>query len=342
MDIHRHYLQEFILPRLVAHTKTLPVVEKKYRIGGKHILAKYYTHAFADRCLAALCHNEVDDFLSADLTIHVVDTPAMGGEIFGSPDRLILLDRAANQHLDDNGVKGIFFLAEKTLTVYDQQHQQGYLWTSDATKLPHFFMSAPARTLLHWFFSKEKMFLVHGAALSSNGNAALLTARGGSGKSTTALAWLVSGQDYLGDDYALIEPGAQTLVHSIYNSIKVAPETLILPHFASLKPDIYSKGEKSTLFLQPKFFGQIKNTAILKMIMIPVISGRKKTIIIPATKGQAIIALAPTAVLQLPLASTETLQRMKEVVMNTPCYILEMSSDSMEVAFAINEFLQTA
>jgi len=67
---------------------------------------------------------------------------------------------------------------------------------------------------------------MHGAAVSLNGKSILLTAKGGSGKSTTALSCFFAGMSYLGDDYVTVKSGDVITTHSIYSSTKLFPDVL--------------------------------------------------------------------------------------------------------------------
>ena len=63
--------------------------------------------------------------------------------------------------------------------------------------------------------------LVHAAAVGTDEGALLITGRGGVGKSTTALACLEAGMQFLGDDYVVVGLDPEPQVYRLYGSAKL-------------------------------------------------------------------------------------------------------------------------
>jgi hypothetical protein len=229
--------------------------------------------------------------------------------------------------------------------MYDPTTKTGYFWTHDALRLPGWVPSAPFRTILHWFLNESAAHLLHGAVIGSNNQSVLLTAKGGSGKSTTAISCLLAGMDYLADDYiaVTINEDGLPLAHSLYQSAKITEHGM--QFFPELAEKIWNtnfenredKREKALFFLQDLFPDQIKTKSTLNAIFIPKITGGV-TRIVPATKMEALLAIAPTSLLQLPLAETTKLQAFKEIISTIPCYTLELGPDVRKVPQTIYEF----
>ena len=65
---------------------------------------------------------------------------------------------------------------------------------------------------------------VHGAAVGVGGRGVLLAARGGGGKSTLAASCLLSGMDYVADDYVLVSAKGPPRAMPISSALKMNPD----------------------------------------------------------------------------------------------------------------------
>jgi len=344
INIKKAYLEDIVLPVFNDIVRAVIPKEKYYRIAGKNICIKFYSEALIKHLSFALLHNEINEIIPAkmiDLTINVWDSVSTSRQ-FPSPwsNTGYMFDQKINtKNKLESGFMGVYLYGEETLTLYDIKNKTAYFWTNDADNLPYWVAAAPIRTLLHWFLSEINVHLLHGAAVAVGDKAILIAAKGGSGKSTMALSCLLLGMDYLADDYVGVELKDEIAVHSLYNSVKVV--TSNISQFEALQKHVWNKeGEKSILFLSLLFPKKIKKSRSLKAIFIPQIKYSKKTVISSASKVQAMIALAPTTLFQLPLAETDKIETIKKIIMGTPCYFLEMSSDSKEAASVVSEFLE--
>ncbi len=82
----------------------------------------------------------------------------------------------------------------------------------------------PASTALAAWLATRDVQVLHAAAVAYDGRAALVLGPGGTGKSTTALACLHDGADYLGDDLTAIEIAPTPTVHALYATAKLTPD----------------------------------------------------------------------------------------------------------------------
>jgi hypothetical protein len=342
LHLRKAYLDKVVSPtfqKILANT----ICQKKfYRIAGKNICIHYYHQLFLDHFSLALSHAEINPPLEIDLTIEVFDSRHTGIDFIPpwNSEEYIFKTKAQAHSLPDDNFLGAYLYGEETVNLYDISQKTAYFWTYDVKKLPQWTTAAPFRTLLHWFLSEHDTHMMHGAVVSVNNNAVLLTAKGGSGKSTTALACLYNGMDYLADDYVGVKLDKQPIAHSLYNSGKLLPDAI--DKFPNISRGIFKKGEEKILFfLNSLFPKQIKLQAPIKAIFIPVIKHTQKSVLVEASKSRAMIALAPTTLFQLPLAKDTKMQAIKNIILHTPCYFLEMSSDSKEVAAIIRHFLDT-
>ena len=156
---------------------------------------------------------------------------------------------------------------------------------------------------------------------------ALLVGKGGSGKSTTALACLESALSYVGDDYCLLSQPPQPQAHSLYSSAKLKPDNTRLPH---LLPLIHNQNrqpeEKPFILLHQHFPEKLVPSLPLKMILVPQVTGQVDTEIYPVKGAAALLALAPSTIFQLPGGTSAKFKEMAALVKEIPCYTLGLGT----------------
>jgi hypothetical protein len=215
-------------------------------------------------------------------------------------------------------------------------------WIRDAALVPYYERSAPVRTLLHWLFGEHGQF-VHAAAVGDSRGVALLPGKGGSGKSTSALACIGSDLRYLGDDYVLLVPGPSgTVVHGVFSTAKLHAKQI--EQFPALQRCVDNATqlatEKGLLFLARDFPEALSRSLPLRVILLPKVTGGVATRVVPATQAAALAALAPTTVFQLPGDGRRTFDALTAVVRETPTYWLELGTNLNQIPEAIARVLQ--
>ncbi|MCX6714778.1 MAG: hypothetical protein NTX72_03115 [Candidatus Uhrbacteria bacterium] len=326
--ITRVYFDEIVRPTFSKVARNTIPIRKNYCIGGNKICLSFYSEQLLQKLSHALMHLEGEAVEKPDLTVHLWDSVSTKTSIpspFEHTSHQFILETQTNTEITDQFL-GIFLSGEQTLNLYDTKNRTAYFWTRDANLLPDWLSAAPIRPILHWFLSRSNIHLIHGAVIGVDDRAVLLSAKGGSGKSTTAIASVLAGMNYLGDDYVGIESGKTIVAHSLYNSAKVDDRTIA--QFPLLKKHIVNPNhkpeDKAIVFFSEILEAQVKQHASLAAILIPRIIDGASTRIIPATKLEAMLALTPTTLFQLPLAGTHQLSALKRIIEKTPCYILEL------------------
>jgi hypothetical protein len=188
-------------------------------------------------------------------------------------------------------------------------------------------------------------YFVHGAAIGHADGGVLLVGKGGSGKSTSALSCLRSGMQYAGDDYCILrESGSGYDVHSLYCTAKLVGMS-DLESF----PDMLDKvvnlrrepGEKVAISLADYKAGQLIDRFPLRAILLPVITHGRDTEILPCSAQEALMAIAPSTLAQLPASGRKDLQFLGNLARRVPCYRLLLGTDLRQVPGRISELLQT-
>ena len=328
--IKRKYFEEIVEPVLNRINLSIEPVTKIYYLAGKIVCLKFYSKIMAEKFSMAISHNVITADSSIDLTIHIWDSISTETQLVSpwiNPDYYNFDPKLNEMNFITDSFLGVYLAGEQSLSFYDKKDKTAYFWVSDAKELPAWVICSPVRTILHWFLSEFDIHLIHGAVIALNEQSVLLTAKGGSGKSTTALSCILSGMNYLADDYVGIELGDEINCHCLYNSGKLVWE--YLNTFPSLKEKVWNKNnlynEKAIIFLDKLFPEQVIRKAKLKAIMIPVIKNLEKTRIVPASKMEAMRAIAPTTLFQLPLKELNKIKALKKLITRVPCYFLELS-----------------
>ncbi len=221
------------------------------------------------------------------------------------------------------------------LSLYDAQNRCGYVVVRNVDELPNFELAAPLRLMLGWIGASSTFSLAHAAAVANSEGAALLVGRGGSGKSTTSLACLLGGLDFLGDDYAALTHEPVPTVWSLYRSAKVAQPSLELHpelnQFVKRGPtSIYDDKyllDINALTQNLEGAGQVISSAPLRAIILPRVTKETETRIIPTGAMAALRALAPSTVFQQSGGGAITLEKLTGLIRKVPAYELLLGTD---------------
>ncbi|MCS6910323.1 MAG: hypothetical protein RML99_00020 [Anaerolineae bacterium] len=231
-----------------------------------------------------------------------------------------------------------FDLGRGMLYAWSAMRKLALCWTSEAHHLPAYERGAPLLPIWHWWLSAMGDALLHAAAVSSDGSGVLIVGRGGSGKSTTALACLSAGMDYLGDDYCAVTLGPQPHVHSLFCTAKLHHDNLhrlpCLRHTRRL-----SEEEKVIFDLRAEFADRLARCCELRAILVPAFSNCARPSLEPVSSALALRALAPSTLFQLAASGAADFERIAALVKRTPCYRLWLGEEVGAMSDIILELL---
>ncbi|CBE70054.1 protein of unknown function [Candidatus Methylomirabilis oxygeniifera] len=229
-------------------------------------------------------------------------------------------------------------------TWLDRKAQHVVGWTVSSKALSLYERGKPLLLLLSLWYHDRDMRVIHSGLVSRNGRGVLFPGMGGSGKSTSTLACLVGGFDYLGDDYT----GLQVLAdgsfigHSLYNSTWLEPDHMA--HFPLLPPHAIRSSRpeenKCLVLLAPLFPKQLPRSVPIRVLAIPRIVDAHTTRCRPASKVDALLRLAPSSLLTLaPRPGVRDLQMLARLVERVPSYWLELGRDLTEIPHRVDDLL---
>ena len=343
----KKYFDDIVVPVMNDIAGSMTPIKKTYEIAGKTICLNFYSENLLKKMSKALVHIEKDSAGSPDLTVCLWDSVSTNTHLalpMGDDPEYTYPREVNTKTIPHDSFLGIYLNGEETLNLYDEKNNTAYFWINNADSLPYRLSASPLKVILNWFLSKDGAQLIHGGVVSWKEKAILLTAKGGTGKSTTALSCFFAGMSYLGDDYVTIKSGDVITAHSIFNSAKLFPQSFHNT-FPALKNSIWNEkgtdkeNEKVVVFLSELYPRQVIKTAPLHAIMIPVIKDFQETKIVPASKIQTMTSMMPATLFQLSLMRSNKIAGLRSVVERTPCYFLELGSDINGVGETIKSFL---
>lgn len=313
-----------------------------FAVAGFRVRLRFAGAALAQRLARALAHRTTSPG-PAELTICAWDSAATGVPL---PYRAWHWDgnwrRGLIDGFNDRRFRCLFQQHLDAFSLLDGDRGLGFYWMQDADRCPYYESGAPFRFLLHWWLAKHGRYLIHAAAVGTPAGGVLLAGKGGSGKSTTALACLDSELLHAGEDYVLIAGTAQPCVCSLYQSAKLHPDQLW--RFPNLAGAVSNRdmldSEKALLFLQERYAHKLAAGFPLKTILLPHITGARGTRWRPTSAAQSLAALAPSTVIQLHGLEKQALAAIVGLVERVPSYVLELGTDLSQVPPVILKLLK--
>ncbi|HXH98505.1 MAG TPA: hypothetical protein VNH40_14950, partial [Gaiellaceae bacterium] len=299
------------------------VVERRVRLGGLVLGLRAAGPRLLEQLGPALDHLAGDFDEDPALTISIWDSAGAGVAPPPLPETDPDEPRGAVFYSADDLRQVAYQPGLSQLSAYDSAAGAAWFWCRSSATLPFWEPAAPFRQILHWWLARRGLMLLHGAAVGLSTGGVLLAGRGGSGKSTCALASLTSDLLYAGDDYVAVAEDPEPYVSSLYCSGKLQPgHAKLLPH---LPPPSFdgdgSPEEKAVFYVRERFPDRMCQGFPLRAVLVPTVRGSEPRIT-PVPAGAALRALAPSTLLQLYPARPEALAGMARLLRRVPAYAL--------------------
>ena len=327
------------------------VVEHYYTIGGLTVCLRFAGDSLISQLTPALAHLSAEPTTPA-LTICVWDSAATETKLpllIGSLVDLLrqkwweLLDiRREIKRYHGQRIRTSFFLGPDILSVLDTQRHVGVYWVEDAARIPYWERGSPFLAILSWWMELRRRHYVHAGAIGTSAGGVLLAGKGGSGKSTTALACLQSDLLYASDDYCLVTGEPAPYVYSLYNTAKLKGRQ-DFQRFPHLREQISNadrlSDEKAVIFLHRHYPEKITAGFPIQAVVVPHITGRAETRLQPTSPVHALKALAPSSIFQVPGSGQEKFQALAQLVKRVPCFRLELGPNIAAIPAVIAHLL---
>ncbi len=327
-------------------------VEYFYTIGRHTLCLRFAGSGLIPQLTPALSHLATAATATPDLTICLWDNASTDTRLpllIGSLIELVRLHwedhlgpRKELKAYDGDRIRTNFHIGPNILSVLDRQQNLACYWIEDAQNIPYWEKGSPLQTILNWWTTDHQHQYVHAGAVGTPMGGVLLAGKGGSGKSSTALACINSPLLYASDDYCLVSTTPQPYVYSLYNTAKLKGQSDLerFPNLAPLVNNVDRMGlEKAMLFLHQHHPAKITRGFPIKAVLIPQVTGKPDTHLRPTTAGNALRALAPSTIFQLAGSGQVALQLMSNLVRQVPCYVLELGTDMAQIPNVILQLL---
>jgi hypothetical protein len=252
-----------------------------------------------------------------------------------------------SDYLPRDGIRGsggaeldyAYVVEWRNLSVWDRRDASGVFWAADAGRLPYWDSTAPLRYLVNWALADRGVVLAHAAAVGTSDGGVLLTGRGGSGKSTSALACLAAGWSYVSDDYCALPTTGDRTAHAVYSVGKLDEASCrLLPSLAAHAEPGPEGSVKHLLRpdrIAPK---QTVDRLALRAVVVPrVAASTGQPVPIPA--AVAVRSLAASTIYQMAGTRPEALALFGRAVAGLPAFRLDVGPDIMRVPETLGRLL---
>ncbi|MEH1910263.1 MAG: serine kinase [Nostoc sp.] len=327
-------------------------IDRFYTIAGYSLCLRFAGSGLIPQITPALSHLMAEPIAHPDLTICLWDNASTGTRLpllINSLLELIRLHwtdylgpRKEIKVYDGDRIRTNFHIGPNILSVLDRQQNLACYWIEDAQDIPYWEKGSPIQTILNWWTSDRQHQYIHAGAVGMPDGGILLVGKGGSGKSSTALACIDSPLMYASDDYCLVSTDPKPYVYSLYNTAKLKGQA-DLERFPRLAPMVNNverlELEKAMLFLHQHHPEKITRGFPIKAVLIPQVTGKLDTKLRPATAGTALKALAPSTIFQLAGSGQTAFGIMSSLIKQVPCYALELGTDMVQIPIVIEHLL---
>lgn len=201
------------------------------------------------------------------------------------------------------------------------------------------------RPLSVWLEDKNIQF-VHAALVAIGGTGILFGGAGGAGKSSTSIASLLHGHDFLGDDFIGMEKTADGsfVGHSLFASCLV--DSGRMAHFPQLARHAMAPNHdfesKSVVYLAHSHSSQLIARTTIDLLLLPRVVDQDKSSWRQASMTEAMLALAPTSVLFTPTPSGKAFELLSDLIDAVPTYRLELGRDIQDIPLAVEKIVAEA
>jgi hypothetical protein len=225
---------------------------------------------------------------------------------------------------------------QHSLIYFDRQAGSMIGWICNAEELSLYECGRPLHVPLSLWHKNQNIPLMHAGLVSKNGRGVLLAGPGGSGKSTSAVMCAHAGFDYLSDDLVGLELSSDGCFvgHSLYNSTFMEPDHL--KRFSQLERHAirgrYSFEKKHLVLLSQIASLRFARSCRIHSIVLPRVLHRSTSRLCPASKGEGLMALAPSSLLVGERSyGLQGFEKLSGLVEQVPCYRLELGEALEEI-----------
>lgn len=311
--------------------------ERRIVLAGFDVLLRFASYELEGRMMRALQHLESDGAGEPALTVCAWDSASSGVALPFGPRTL---DAYVRGGLPGASAGDDILMAlgrpNPGLSMLDLRRGLGIYAVPDGRRLPHPDLSGPFVTIFSWWINRTRLVWTHAAAVGAGQSGVLIVGPGGSGKSTTSLACVRGGLDYVSDDYCIVDPD-RLVAYSFSSGAKLALHAIdLLPDIAAhiVNPGSVER-HKGIVYVSEVRPGQVKSSLTIGAIVFPGAKGASVPRLSRLGRAEALRALAPSSLVQLSAGTAPAIARMARMVRSVPSYRLDLPADLSLIPEAI-------
>lgn len=303
----------------------------------------FFRERFYVHFTQAFKHLQVIDGRAPDFTIYVGDHFSSAFPLKLPTDTsLTLQTRGEILALSDEHMMTHYNHHDGSLNVVHIKDNIAIYWVRGLRYVPWWTAASPIQRIIACWFRHNQHELTHAAAVGDNHHSVIFAGKSGTGKSTTTLACMASGLNYLSEDYCLIQNEPKPMVYNVYNTLKLEEKTF--QFFPQLQPWVSNKNkkthEKSLIFQSETFPYSFKKALPIQAIFVLEQSMCKETTYVSCSKAEALLALSASTILQLSWSYQSTVNFYAQLLHKVPSYKLLLGTDLTHVAACVTAFMK--
>lgn len=190
---------------------------------------------------------------------------------------------------------------------------------------------------------RRGIYLIHASSVTQAGRAVLITGHSGAGKTSTMLACVAAGYQFLGDDTTLLQrtPAGAVDVIALLSTLDVTDKTVAwYPELVSHLSTERSHTGKHQIILAEAYPASVATGGHVVAILAPEITDQAHTSLAPMSKASLLSELLFYSVdLQDPALARRHLEFLAQAVEQIPVYRLLLGSDRPQIPQVIGELL---
>lgn len=205
----------------------------------------------------------------------------------------------------------------------------------------HLFFIVPLVEMM----KRRECYPLHAACLAVDGRGLLLAGGSGSGKSTLTAALVRAGWDFGSDDMVFLRRhGRAILAWGTSDEIDVCDQTATMfPQLRSLVGQPTQAGRDKHPIDVDQVFGAVHVEACRpSALVLPVVSGQRRSVLRSIPAAAALRALAPNVLLTETRSTQAHLDMLAELVRGVPCFSLATGTDLDHAARCLGQALSEA
>jgi hypothetical protein len=231
---------------------------------------------------------------------------------------------------------------EGSASVYDRAARRIVACRTRGSEFSSNARVKPFAIHLATWLSDEGVHEVHAALVAREGRGVLMAGASGAGKSTSAMACVRGGLDFLGDDIVGVEEteGGAFVGHSLFGGVCLDPDAFErLGMRGTGAAGAVAIGNKVCVFPYERWAGRVPPSVPLAAVVLPRLGGSRMELR-PARRSAVLLALATSSyAVVVPRPGAAAMDAIARLAERLPGYWMDLGSEASATPGAIADLL---